>query len=1111
MLKLICGAATAPFRRLLVDSFVQSGGRDGTLIIVPDDHCAHALATAWSRRTDVLQSASIISLHDLNSRVVAGQQGCTVDAAERLVILRELLQGDVGSYDWLVGDHSVPHLTYGVLRRISDAMMRVEAQDEAAAQQEEPQVQRADHPRLRQLRKLSDAYAKKLAAAGALDARTVLRQGWSALTRAQLDALLPPYELIVFDQFSSVDEQLVLVLRRLRDLAPDVLLLLPYSPEADTDRYAHLNAMYDRLYDMSDSVILEPPNVDDVPPQNTATLEVIDAPSRNAEVETIARFLRSEMQMRAPGSFPYHEYVVAFPQLHTYAPLVENLFSDFGIPAVVELGEPLLKHPLARLLQLLRDAVTTGGSLPALRAFFRSPFSAKLLTLQGWAGNNLLSQQLETLDRIRRQEAISSGGEQLLDAVQEAVAKLEKRLARQEEIDSGAEEAYETSGTLRQEIDSYRRLAATLQAATRLFHDLEHSRTLELWQATLAELMIAAMADAGHLDDACETGEQLDFRSRTMLAKAHEEILAALGKLQTCSTLLGQGPQSFAAVLSALRILLRDVRLYQDLELEPGVRVVPLSRVAAHYPQVLLLGGLVDTELPQYASREARLDDFEARVLQKHNISQQRALFDSAIRSAQSKALLFVPRTDGESELLESQFVEELIDEGSPAVKRLPFSDFLRSAPGDAISARGLLGTMAKHIRNEDCSHAAQLKKLNWSGGEQRIVENVIHSLCAEAERQSRSSLGNFDGFIYEPELVQYLRHRVEQHVHSVSQLDALVQCPFRYFVQYILQVDEPEEKEERTAPREAGILAHSILHAFYTEWIKLGRGAISAGNRDDAAKLMALHAQRELQKAGLSGFEHDCLSFRLFGSEGVDGLMGKVRKDPAPGSSVRDYPGMLRALIDLEVDRSESSQGAGFEPTYFELGFGLKPRRDGSQDALSSTEPAVMELPSGECVQLRGRADRLDVGAGHFAIVDYKTGGSPNITEQRQGFKVQLPVYLLALQQLLAKRGQQLEPAGGMFMKITPTEAEVTGQFFRKSFLRAAGIPTKRGMTDDDFEESLELVRYRIGDGLARIREGRFHVTLAGEKIACAYCNSAAVCRKDLPRAEKLVPIICG
>ncbi|MGI8905886.1 MAG: PD-(D/E)XK nuclease family protein [Candidatus Sumerlaeaceae bacterium] len=1164
MLKLICGPAAPEMRRLLVESFLESRGSDGTIFIVPDDHFAQARRQCWSAQAGALHTGAIVSLPELSQRIQESAQNnntqntlenvnrpdagewfgeqefsldsqfcarCIIEPAERLAIMRQIILGAPAQFDQLVGEKSAPHLTHGVLQRIADAVARVVDRDNAMDEAGHSETQR-ESARLRQLRDLSRLYEQRLESAGAIESRTALRQSWTMLTIESLEQLLPGHKRIVLDAFDAIDDVSILAVRRLRDIAKDTLVLLDYDPEVDADRYSHLNSAYERLYDLSDGVVLDPSAFESVlgadsPATATgqAARQIVDVPTRTAEVQLIAQFLRSQLDEASAGdksrTFAYHDYTICFPALQTYAPLVREMFAEYGLPCTIHQSEPVLNQPIAVLLEALRNALVERLSLVSLRNLLKCRLLAAVLTQHGILASVDTLLQAQLLERLRREEGVNSAGRYLIVDIRRIISKEGDYLSALQFSGVDTEDEHPKCSLLRDKIDAYRLLEHTLSAVLQLLQQMNERRSLSEWRDQLSLLLDQCMAFVtigvgnGETHGPCIC---LPPGECARITSAHLIISQSAQRLVDCGGVFDAGSIEYPRFLSMLRVLLRGIKLPPDLPTQQGFTVGGVLPSRGRDPKVVILGGLVDGDFPKYLNREARLEDEPpGRLDQAQNIARQRFQFDALLRNASERVILFVPRADSNSELLESQFVEELELESDGTTVKNPAEQFLASLRARSASAGEALDDFAVAIRDDrpcfdPVSSVAALLSRGLSPDERRILENITHNVTAQDDRHRIDALGNFDGFIYDPVLLTYLQKRIEQHIHSVSQLDVLVQCPFRYFVEHVLEVRELQEKEEGTAPRRMGELVHTILARFYSEWVRSGRGAIDVHARAEAGPILASHAQAELATAGLSPFERDALLFRLFGSEGVAGLQGTTEAiASAPLWGVRDYPGVLPAFLDLEVERAANARDGLLRPSYFELGFGLPKRHQDGSDDFSSPQPVELALDNKEKIRLRGRSDRVDVGDGRFVIVDYKTGASPTIVAQQQGYKVQLPVYLMAIEQVLTHHGSPLQPAGGMFISISPVKARVEGQFFRKQYLAAAGLAGKRGMSEEDFEESMELVRHRITDGLRRIRSGKFHVTMAGEKIACALCGNARICRKDLSRAKRLVPLVCG
>jgi hypothetical protein len=67
-----------------------------------------------------------------------------------------------------------------------------------------------------------------------------------------------------------------------------------------------------------------------------------------------------------------------------------------------------------------------------------------------------------------------------------------------------------------------------------------------------------------------------------------------------------------------------------------------------------------------------------------------------------------------------------------------------------------------------------------------------------------------------------------------VSALETYLGCPFKFFAQHMLRLDEEPDDEEIMDPRRQGQLLHDVFEAFFAQWQKAGRARLP-GNLDDA------------------------------------------------------------------------------------------------------------------------------------------------------------------------------------------------------------------------------------------------------------------------------------
>jgi len=162
----------------------------------------------------------------------------------------------------------------------------------------------------------------------------------------------------------------------------------------------------------------------------------------------------------------------------------------------------------------------------------------------------------------------------------------------------------------------------------------------------------------------------------------------------------------------------------------------------------------------------------------------------------------------------------------------------------------------------------------------------------------------------------------------------------------------------------------------------------------------------------------------------------------------------------------------------------------------LSATEPVRFGS-----MQFRGKIDRVDVGPGFFSIIDYKTGRSmPTLDDIRQGYSLQLPVYLHAVRELFRQRGSDLAAASALYYRVRdPVSIKVVignAEFKGPAFEPGPGtryLVANAGELQDLIDGARAAAeRYRAG-----IDAGRFPLT-PPERIpdVCTYCPFKSMCR---------------
>ncbi len=181
----------------------------------------------------------------------------------------------------------------------------------------------------------------------------------------------------------------------------------------------------------------------------------------------------------------------------------------------------------------------------------------------------------------------------------------------------------------------------------------------------------------------------------------------------------------------------------------------------------------------------------------------------------------------------------------------------------------------------------------------------------------------------------------------SVSAHGSLIDCPYRFFAAYGLQLKPREAVREALEKAEYGSLVHQSLEIFHS-----GRpgypaafpGPVDSGNREAAIAQLTEISRSVFTRDLEDNFEHRAW--------------------------LRRWLVLIPDYIDWQAGRQR-------------------------EWAFSAAERAAeLELPGGQ--RLQGRLDRIDSGPGGTAIVDYKTGSMPRQAEVDNGEDVQLASYAL-------------------------------------------------------------------------------------------------------------------
>jgi ATP-dependent helicase/nuclease subunit B len=371
----------------------------------------------------------------------------------------------------------------------------------------------------------------------------------------------------------------------------------------------------------------------------------------------------------------------------------------------------------------------------------------------------------------------------------------------------------------------------------------------------------------------------------------------------------------------------------------------------------------------------------------------------------------------------------------------------LRRALGTPVSV------VPSSARTAATSSEWWLAQARHAAGAAPAVESAFPALAAgrrAEDARAGPQLTAFDGWV--PDAAGALDPTRHGRPVSVTTLEALATCPFRYFLEHGLRVSVPEEMVPDPDVWLDARSRGSVLHDLYAALMRRARdGQRRVTLRQDREWLHARARERLVEFAGTQ----PPASQGLFDRE-----LTALCED-------------LDRFLDREIESRE------FDPVGLEVSFGYPD--PGSGESLADPEPLAIDLGARGSFLLRGRIDRIDrlVSRPHeYRIVDYKTGAfsRDRYTGTFAG-------------------GQRLQPvlyarAARRALRRSDRWAVVTEGAYR--------FPTGRGFGGEHRipvppDPEVDAV---VTDVLDVVAAGTF--THACEKPACRWCTLRAACGED-------------
>ena len=702
------------------------------------------------------------------------------------------------------------------------------------------------------------------------------------------------------------------------------------------------------------------------------SVHIIEATSRAAEVHAIAREIRKLTQQ----GMRYNEIAILYRQADVYDAFITTIFPQYQIPVFTNTKKPMLHHPLMEFTRSVMEAIVSNWQYEPVFRAVKTDLFFPLATADALA---LWQERGDRLENFCLAHGIY--GERWFE---------ESRWFYKKYRGLSAYSVTQTSEELRMQNeielvrDQIRTPLAELQQA---FEDAKTGREYATALFTFIE-KLSIYEKLMHLREQEQQQLQLQFADEH--DQAWRELLAVLDQFVT---MFGEQQLTIEEVVALLDEGLEAAqfaRIPPTLD-EVQVATVDLARligikttfvIGANegvYPQKVEYEGLLSDNERDYITEAG----FELAPTSTKRLLQEDYLLYNAFVSASERLYVTYATADEESKaLLPSMYITKLtkmlpdvevsrvaIDPTELAVAVDPLTYMYHPRPALAYMMRQLQqgeGLTPTWQALYDYYTASDL----WQDVFTRVTRPITHTNEAET---------------LQPNVVEGLYQA--SPVVSISRIEKFYSCPFSYFAQYGLKLEE--RVEYRLEAYTIGDLFHEVLSRVSNQvreqalfWHKLTHQELNT---------LAQQAMEEVAPLLTHNILRSNARYKY-----IEAKLLKVIK---------------RTLHALGDQAKQSS----FVPIAIEAAFG--PR-----ELLPSPQ---LQLANGKKLQLRGRIDRIDAtevnGKQYLRVVDYKSSSREvDLSELYYGLSLQVITYLdMALSNADKLLQQEGLPAGMLYMHV--------------------------------------------------------------------------------------------
>ncbi|MCM3734081.1 helicase-exonuclease AddAB subunit AddB [Fictibacillus nanhaiensis] len=767
-----------------------------------------------------------------------------------------------------------------------------------------------------------------------------------------------PHEL---DLFYMTKKTAQLLTQKAKELGVEVNepIVLENTPKFNSPAIAHIEKQYDAR-----------PAVRFL---NHEGIHLAAAVNLRSEVEGAARKI---IELVRDEGYRYRDIAVTVRNAGSYQPLIETVFTDYGIPVFMDQKKSMLHHPLIELIRSSLDVVLKNWRYEAV---FRAVKTDMLYPLDEM--RKTTSEIRRCMDELENYVlALGIQGSRWTDSKPWKY----KRFRGFEEDDFGKtskdDEKEQLINDLRDMIVSpLKRLSRDLSKSTAV---VDYCKALYKY---LEDLSIPMKLERLKL--------HAESEGKLRAAREHGQVWnAVLGLLDEMVELTGNEKLSKETWMQMLETGLESMKFALVPPSLDQVLAGTLERSRFTDVKVNFLLGVNDGVIPLKPKDDGLLSEDEREALERNGVllapSARRKLLDEQF-------MIYLALTNGSDRLFVSY---ALADEEGKTLQ-----------PSMVIQRmRNLFPDLKEHLYQnepaveEDLSYiqhpvksvsylSAQLRE--WKKGYpiSPVWWDVYNWIITndQYDHYAKKALSSLFYFNREAPLSPSVSKDLygESILTSISRMELFQSCPFSQFMSYGLKLRE-RQMYKLEAP-DIGQLFHAALKQM-----------------NDALQ------QRRVSWSDLS--KGDC--YRMAGDI-VDLLAPQLQHEILLSSNRHLY---IKKKLKEVVGKashilSEHAKASGFTPAGLELAFGTG----------GTLPPLVYKLPNGTTMEVVGRIDRVDTAESSkgllMRVIDYKSSSTGlNLAELYHGIALQMLTYLdVAVAHSEKWLGQESIPAGVLYFHV--------------------------------------------------------------------------------------------